>query len=163
MKPGFALSLSSLGVTLLQRAAGGWHEVGFVSLDVDDLAAALAELRETGERHANGPIACKVVIPNDQIRYLSLDASGSEADRRAAAEIALDGATPYRVDELVFDLSNEAERTHVAAVARETLQEAEDFAVMHGFLPVSFVAVPDDMPFLGEPFFGPSQTLVSSG
>ena len=163
MKPGFALSLSSLGVTLLQRAAGGWHEVGFVSLDVDDLAAALTELRETGERHANGPIACKVVIPNDQIRYLSLDASGSEADRRAAAEIALDGATPYRVDELVFDLSDEAERTHVAAVARETLQEAEDFAVMHGFLPVSFVAVPDDMPFLGEPFFGPSQTLVSSG
>ncbi|AFO90491.1 hypothetical protein D1822_03780 [Phaeobacter inhibens] len=164
MKPGFALSLSSTGVGLLQRAAGGWRQIGTVSLDVEDLSAALADLRQLGERHAQGPIACKLIIPNDQIRYLTLDTGTTDLDsRRAAAEQGLDGATPYRVDELAFDLSEDGAKTHVAAVARETLQEAEDFALMHGFLPVSFVAMPQEMNFLGEPFFGASQTLLQSG
>ncbi|ATF19185.1 hypothetical protein [Phaeobacter gallaeciensis] len=164
MKPGFALSLSSTGVGLLQRAAGGWRQIGTVSLDVDDLSAALADLRQLGERHAQGPIACKLIIPNDQIRYLTLETGITDPDsRRAAAEQGLDGATPYQVDELAFDLSEDGAQTHVAAVARETLQEAEDFALMHGFLPVSFVAMPQDMNFLGEPFFGASQTLLESG
>ncbi|GLO71348.1 hypothetical protein MACH17_28650 [Phaeobacter inhibens] len=164
MKPGFALSLSSTGVGLLQRAAGGWRQIGTVSLDVEDLSAALADLRQLGERHAQGPIACKLIIPNDQIRYLTLDTGTTDLDsRRAAAEQGLDGATPYRVDELAFDLSEDGAQTHVAAVARETLQEAEDFALMHGFLPVSFVAMPQEMNFLGEPFFGASQTLLQSG
>ncbi|AHD10462.1 hypothetical protein [Phaeobacter gallaeciensis] len=164
MKPGFALSLSSTGVGLLQRAAGGWRQIGTVSLDVDDLSAALADLRQLGERHAQGPIACKLIIPNDQIRYLTLETGATDPDsRRAAAEQGLDGATPYQVDELAFDLSEDGAQTHVAAVARETLQEAEDFALMHGFLPVSFVAMPQDMNFLGEPFFGASKTLLESG
>ncbi|APG47814.1 hypothetical protein [Phaeobacter porticola] len=164
MKPGFALSFSSHGVSLLQRAAGGWRQIGTVSLDVEDLGAALADLRQLGETYANGPIACKLIIPNDQIRYLSLDTGTSDAaGRRAAAERGLDGATPYRVDELSFDLSEDGAQTHVAAVAHETLQEAEDFALLHGFLPVSFVATPGNMDFLGEPFFGSSQTLLQSG
>ncbi|MFV1528799.1 MULTISPECIES: hypothetical protein [unclassified Phaeobacter] len=164
MKPGFALSLSSTGVCLLQRAAGGWRQIGTVALDVEDLGEALADLRRLGERYAQGPIACKLIIPNDQIRYLTLQTGVTDtADRRAAAERGLDGATPYRVDELAFDLSEDGSQTHVAAVARETLQEAEDFALMHGFLPVGFVAVPGDMDFLGEPYFGASQTLLQSG
>ncbi|WP_405107218.1 hypothetical protein L0Z65_09805 [Phaeobacter sp. BS52] len=164
MKPGFALSLSSTGVGLLQRAADGWRQIGTVSLDVDDLSAALADLRQLGERHAQGPIACKLIIPNDQIRYLTLETGVTDPDsRRAAAEQGLDGATPYQVEELVFDLSEDGAQTHVAAVARETLQEAEDFALAHGFLPVSFVAMPQEMNFLGEPFFGASQTLLQSG
>ncbi|ATG38809.1 hypothetical protein [Phaeobacter piscinae] len=164
MKPGFALSLSSTGVGLLQRAAGGWRQIGTVSLDVEDLSGALADLRQLGERHAQGPIACKLIIPNDQIRYLTLETGVTDPDsRHAAAEQGLDGATPYQVDELVFDLSEDGAQTHVAAVARETLQEAEDFALAHGFLPVSFVAMPQEMSFLGEPFFGASQTLLQSG
>ncbi|MFS4582432.1 hypothetical protein [Phaeobacter sp. C3_T13_0] len=164
MKPGFALSLSSHGVSLLQRAAGGWRQIGTVPLDDEDLDAALANLRQLGERHAKGPIACKVVIPNDQIRYLTFETGTADAtSRRAIAEQGLDGSTPYRVDELSFDLSEDGSQTHVAAVARETLQEAEDFALAHGFLPISFVAIPGDMDFLGEPFFGSSQTLLQSG
>lgn len=155
MRPGFALSLSFEGISLLHRAAGGWRSVGEVALDVPDLAAALSELRDKALRLEPEGFSCKLIIPNDQIRYLTLDTGRSEGEaRRARVREALDGATPYAVDDLAFDISVEGHKTHVAAVARETLAEAESFALEHRFNPVSFVAVPGDQPFLGEPFFG---------
>lgn len=155
MKPSFALSLSFEGIALLHRAAGGWHSVGEVALDVPDLTGALADLRARALRLEPGGIACKLIIPNDQIRYLTLDTGPAEGEaRRSKVRQALDGATPYAVADLAFDISVEGQLTHVAAVARETLAEAEAFAVEHQFNPLSFVAVPGDQPFLGEPFFG---------
>ncbi|MCA0870279.1 hypothetical protein LCL97_05560 [Seohaeicola saemankumensis] len=157
MKPDFALSLSFEGISLLHRAAGGWRTVGDVPLDVPDLAAALNDLRADAMTVAPDGFTCKVVIPNDQIRYLTVETGKFEGEaRRAMVEQALDGATPYAVSDLVFDISIEGTRTHVAAVARETLAEAEAFAVEHQFNPISFVAIPGDKDFLGEPFFGPS-------
>ena len=167
MKPRFALSLSFEGIALLHRAAGGWRSVGEVALDVPDLAGALAGLREMAARLEPEAPHCKLIIPNDQIRYLTLETGSFEGEaRRAMVESALDGATPYRIEELAYDISVEGTRTHVAAVARETLAEAETFALEHGFSPVSFVAIPGDEPFLGEPFFGASrfaETLPGGG
>ncbi|MDK3020318.1 hypothetical protein [Pseudodonghicola flavimaris] len=158
MKPSFALSLSFEGISLLHRAAGGWHLVGEVALDVPDLAGALAELRDRAARLEPNGISCKLIIPNDQIRYMTIDTGAAEGDaRRARVRIALDGATPYQVEDLAFDIAVEGPLTHVAAVARETLAEAEAFAVEHAFDPVSFVAIPGDQPFLGEPFFGAAE------
>ena len=158
MKPGFALSLSFEGISLLHRAAGGWRRVGEVSLDVPDLSAALSELRDTALLLEPRGISCKLIIPNDQIRYLTLETGTTEGEaRRVLVREALDGATPYAVDDLAFDISVEGQMTHVAAVARETLAEAEGFAVEHRFNPVSFVAIPGDQPFLGEPFFGAAE------
>jgi len=155
MKPAFALSLSFEGISLLHRAAGGWRSVGEVALDVPDLAAALSDLRDKALLLEPGGLACKLIIPNDQIRYLTLETGRAEGEaRRALVRKALDGATPYAVEELAFDISVEGDVTHVAAVARETLAEAESFAVEHRFNPVSFAAIPGDQPFLGEPFFG---------
>jgi len=155
MKPGFALSLSFEGISLLHRAAGGWRRVGEVALDVPDLAASLSELREKALLIEPAGISCKLIIPNDQIRYLTLETGRAEGEaRRALVREALDGATPYAVEDLAYDISVEGHTTHVAAVARETLDEAEAFAVEHRFNPVSFVAVPGDQPFLGEPYFG---------
>lgn len=147
--------MSFEGIALLHRAAGGWHTVGEVALDVPDLAVALAALRDKALQLAPGGISCKLIIPNDQIRYMTLETGAAEGEaRRARVRAALEGATPYAVAELAFDISVEGPLTHVAAVARETLAEAEAFAVEHRFNPVSFVAVPGDQPFLGEPFFG---------
>ena len=52
-------------------------------------------------------------------------------------------------------------RTYVAAVARETLAEAEGFAAEHRFNPVCFAAVPDPFTYMGEAFFGPTQVAPS--
>lgn len=159
MKPGFALSLSAEGVVLLHRAAGGWRNVGTVPLDSADLSADLAALGAKGEALEAGG-TCKLIIPNDQIRYLTIETGISDLEsRRRIARAALEGATPYPVDDLAFDLSEEGSKTHIAAVAQETLAEAEAFALDNGFTPASFVAVPGDLDFLGEPFFGSAPSL----
>src|SRR6056297_1489333 len=162
MKPNFALSLSFDGIRLLHRAgASGWHLVGEVALECEDLSADLAALREKAAALDASGLSCKLIIPDDQIRYLDLPAkSAPYGDYDAAAAEALDGATPYALEELAFDCNVEGARLYVAAVARETLQEAENFAADHGFNPVSFVARPEEDGFGTEPFFGETTTAT---
>lgn len=157
MKPNFALSLSFDGIRLLHRAAGGWRIVGDVALDAADLGAELTRLRGAAAALEPGDITTKVLLPDAQIKYLTIETPDmDDAARLETARGALDGATPYAVSDLAFDISADGPRTHVAAVARETLAEAEAFAVEHQFNPVSFAAIPGDKPYLGEPFFGPT-------
>ncbi|RKF14851.1 hypothetical protein D6850_08245 [Roseovarius spongiae] len=153
MKPNFALSLSFDGISLLHRRFPGWVLVDEVSLDTDDLNAALAALHDTATALDPSGLRTKLVIPNDQIKYLSVPAGATEAERDTVRE-ALDGATPYAVDELAFDWARDGDTLHIAAVAHETLAEAEAFALDHAFAPVSFVATPEKGAFAGEPFFG---------
>ncbi len=158
MKPNFALSLSFEGLRLMHRAEGGWALVGEVALDDPDLSGALARLRDVADRLAPQGVTTKLLLPDEQIKYISLDGTQTdESDVRAA----LDGATPYALEDLAYDFSKGGGRTHIAAVARETLDEAESFAIEHAFNPVSFVAVPDPFSFVGEPFFG--QTEAAAG
>ena len=160
MKPGFTLLFSMDGVSLLQRAAGGWRLVGTVAMDQEDPADALARLRAKGEQLSGEPLACKLVIPNEQIRYISVATGETEADERlAAVQDALQDATPYSLEELAYDFCPDGETTHAAAVAIETLAEAETFATENGFLPASFVAAPGENAFLGEPFFGTTRAI----
>ncbi|MFC6760261.1 hypothetical protein ACFQFQ_13420 [Sulfitobacter porphyrae] len=129
-----------------------------MALTADDLNADLAVLRKSATALEPACLRSKLLLPDAQIKYLTIDTPGmSEADRREAARAALDGATPYAVSDLAFDISLDGPRTHVAAVARETLAEAEAFAVEHRFHPVSFAAVPGNSPYLGEPFFGQTE------
>jgi hypothetical protein len=163
MKPSFALSLSFEGIRLLHRSGTGWTIVGEVALDSPDLGGELSILRRTAIALDPAGLRSKIVLPNDQIRYLSIDtARATEAQVRAA----LEGATPYAIDELAWDVSRGGGRTYIAAVARETLDEAESFALDHRFGPVSFAAIPGEFEFVGEPFFGPTKvaaTLLPAG
>ncbi|WP_206779617.1 hypothetical protein [Brevirhabdus pacifica] len=122
------------------------------------MRGTLAMMRRTAAELATGGMTTKLVLPASQILYLTVDAPGpSDEEREAQVRAALDGRTPYDVSELVFDHSPTAGdkgRRLVAVVARETLDEAEAFAVEHRFNPVSFVARPDGDEFAGEPFFG---------
>jgi len=158
MKPSFALSLSFDGIRLLHRAAGGWRVVGDVGLDASDMTAELGALRDRADLLAPGQLFTKILLPDEQIKYLTIPSPGpDEAAQRAAAQDALAGATPYAVDDLAFDISLEGDALHIAAVALETLAEAEDFATQHQFQPVGFAAIPGEAGFLGEPFFGPTE------
>lgn len=161
MKPNFALTLSLDGITLLHRAFPGWHLVGEVTLDSADLAGDLAELRKKALMLDPSGLHCKLVLPNDQIRFLSVDAppDGTPADE--AARAALDGATPYSVDDLAFDCTIAEDRLLIAAAARETLTEAEAFAIEHSFNPVCSVAMPETGDYAGEPYFGATQQYLA--
>ncbi|SEQ99276.1 hypothetical protein [Thalassovita taeanensis] len=155
MKPNFALTLSAEGIGLLHRVPSGWHVVGKVGFGAPDLTTILAELYGFALRLEPKGVISKVVIPNEQIKYLSVTVQSSDpAQQEVQAQQALDGATPYAVGDLAYDWSVEDGQLLIAAVARETLLEAEAFARDHRFNPVSFVATPDAGSFLGEPFFG---------
>ncbi len=156
MKPGFALNLSHDGIGLLHRTPRGWTRVGEVSLDDPGLGETLGFLRKTALGLEPQGLTTKLIIPNSQILYADVTAPGPDAaTRRRQIRAALDGMTPYTVDELVFDWTPlEDGRVRVAVVARDTLQEAEEFAADHRMAPVSFVAMPDEGQFAGEPFFG---------
>ncbi|SPJ30758.1 hypothetical protein [Falsiruegeria mediterranea] len=158
MKPAFALSLSFEGISLLHRAAGGWRLVGDVDINNDTFMQDLSALRDKALLLSPDGISSKLILPNDQIRYLSVNTGSFEGETRTSIiESAVNEATPYTLDELIYDTSPDGHLTHIAVVARETLQEAEDFAASNGFAPVSFVAVPGENDFLGEPYFGPTQ------
>jgi hypothetical protein len=167
MKPSFALTLSNEKVGLLHRSAQGWHPVGEVALSEPELPAALGYLRGSALGLEPQGLSCKLVIPNSEILYLTVRAPGpSAAERQRQIAAALEGRTPYAVDELVFDWSGSGDEVQVAVVAKQTLAEAEAFAVEHRFNPVSFVAMPPPGAFEAEPWFGTTaaaETIVASG
>ena len=167
MKPNFALHFTDDSIALLHRTRRGWVEIGTTPFAVDDLPVALAALREKAEALEPAGISTKLVIPNSQIKYLEISAPGPDAaKRRAQIATGLEGQTPYDVADLVWDHWGKGPVVQVAVLARETLDEAEGFAAANGFNPVSFVAIPDDPAYGGEPWFGPtshSATFLKPG
>jgi hypothetical protein len=167
MKPTFALDLSRDTIALLHRNPKGWLSLGEVAFDAPDLDEAVDYLRKTALGVSPMGMACKIILPNSQILYTEVNAPGpSRNDKRRQIAEALEGRTPYPVEDLVFDWSGKGATVKVAVVARETLDEAEGFAVTHRLNPVSFVAIPPEGSFVGEAWFGPttaSETLLAPG
>jgi len=154
MKPSFALSLSFEGIDLLHRADDGWRAVGRVAFEDEDLGAALTGLREQALLLSPEGITSKLILPEDQIKYVSVPVGKAPAaEHESLAHAAIEGTTPYALTDLAIDWQLDGPVLEVAAVARETLAEAEAFAHEHQFNPVSFVAQPAGA-FPGEPFFG---------
>ena len=157
MKPNFALNVTDDSLGLLHRTRQGWSVVGETRFDRDDLDEALGFLRATATELAPKGVTTKIVIPNSQILFMDVAAPGpDDKARRAQIVAALEGRTPYAVPDLVFDWSGEGAVVQVAVLARETLEQAEGFAVQHGFNPLGFVAIPPEGSFAGEPWFGPT-------
>lgn len=155
MKPNFALRFHEEGITLLHRVSNGWNSVGDVSLEDPDLDAAIARLHSTATSLATAGVSTKLAIPNSQILYRQIPDPGKSASKRKKAiEAALAGATPYELNELVYDWHVTDGQIQIAVVARDTLREAEDFATQHRFNPLAFVATPEADSFEIEPFFG---------
>lgn len=155
MTPNFALSLSFEGIGLLRRMGPRWARIDEVSLDHDDFDAQVIALRDRAE--ALDPTGAQValIIPNEQIRYLDQpDLGGDAAARDLTIRASLDGATPYAVSELRYDHVVSGGRLLIAAVAQETLDEAQGFAREHGFEPVCYLANPAQGEFDGAVFFG---------
>jgi hypothetical protein len=161
MKPNFALNLTHEAIVLLHRTARGWLAIGEAAIDSADLAEALGYLRASAFGLSPQGVTTKLILPNSQILYTEVDAPGPDAPaRRRQVAAALEGRTPYAVEDLVFDIWGKGPRVQVAVVARETLEEAEAFIDQHRFNPVSFVAIPPAGAFGGEPFFGQTQAAA---
>ncbi|HLQ17920.1 MAG TPA: translation initiation factor 2, partial [Tabrizicola sp.] len=162
MKPTFALDLTRETIGLLHRTPKGWLSIGEVAFDAADLPEAMDYLRKTALGLSPLGVATKLILPNSQILYTEIHAPGpSREEKRRQIATALEGRTPYDVADLVFDWSGKGATVKVAVIARETLDQAEGFAVEHRLNPVSFVAIPEEGTFVGEPWFGPTAAAAS--
>ncbi|MFW2587669.1 hypothetical protein [Sagittula sp. SSi028] len=155
MVPNFALALSFEGIGLLRRIGPSWALIDEVPIDHPDLDAAVLAMRDRAMALDPKAVDIALVIPNEQIRYLDLP--DTEEDTDSAIRTALDGATPYPLDQLVWDHARSGGRLQIAAVARDTLDEAESFARDHGFLPLCHLAKAEAGNFDGAVFFGKTQ------
>ncbi|MDB6177030.1 hypothetical protein PAF17_05855 [Paracoccus sp. Z330] len=154
--PEFAMSFTHEAVLLERREGLDWRLLGQVRFAGREMTDTLNALRdESGD--ISGHPDTVLVIPDDQILYTTLTVPVG-ADTLAAVSQALEAATPYKANELAFDWcpseTGDIEILRVAAVARRTLEEAEDFARSQGFVPSGFVARPEDERFDGQPDFG---------
>ncbi len=160
MKPNFALQFTDTSIALLHRSGRGWTLLGETPFDAPDLGEALDYLRKTALGLEPGGFSTKLVIPNGQILFTEIEAPGpSDEERRAQILAALVARTGLAAEEIGFDWSGKGKVVKVAALDRQTLAEAEGFAQEHRFNPVSFVAIPDEGTFSGEPFFGPASAV----
>ncbi len=156
MKANFALSLSFDGITLLERVQKGWCERGSVSLDTDTLSKDMSQLLEHVTSQEHDATNVKLVLPQEQIKYLVLPLISDQTDDEIENFIKqeLEGATPYSVSDLRLDWCLKDAHVYVAAVALETMEEAESFAITHGFTPLGNVAIAPKGAFDGEVHFG---------
>ncbi|NVO54906.1 hypothetical protein HW561_03775 [Rhodobacteraceae bacterium B1Z28] len=153
MKPAFALSFSTTGISLYHHSDDDWFSIGAVALDAPDLTEQMQALRDKGFALEND-LSCKVMIPADQIRYLSISTESLSREESAQkVHDALVESVPYDISELSFDTTTRGPTTYVAAVARQTLTEARAFATEHGFIPTLFSADSSEEEFPQEPHF----------
>lgn len=154
----YALSFSEDAVHLLHREKVpghrvGWRHIGSVEFASAEFRTELADLRAMATGGAEDQmLPVTLLIPDDQILYTTLTVTPG-ADRERAVGKALDGLTPYAVEDLAFDWSGDGDSVRVAAVARQTLQEAQGFAARYGFDGHSYRADPRPGSFPDEPVF----------
>lgn len=155
MKPQFALDLSNTGIRLLQLQGGDEVELGAVALDDPDFDQHIYDLYRIAEDNAKGRVRTLLLIPSSEVLYTRVETG--DGDREARSKVigeALEGMTPYALEDLVFDWRADGDEAAVAAVATMTLQEAESFATARGFNPLGFSSRPVEGAFKGTPDFG---------
>lgn len=166
----YALSFSVDAVHLQRRdrpagqqagtAPPAWRHLGSVEFDAPDFRGDFIRLRQmagdagrtSGEAGDDAPLPVTLIIPDDQILYTTLTVPPG-ADREQAVARALDGLTPYAIEDLSFDWDGTGDSVRVAAVARQTLGEARDFAAQYGFAGREFRAAPKPETYSSEPVF----------
>ena len=164
---GFDLDMAA--VRLMRREAGHWREVAVEKIDSQDIEERLQALAAQIDEGA----AVDVFLPKDQILYTDLTVT-SDATAQDEIERALEGMTPYALEDLAVDWETIAPgRVRVAAIARETLDEAFAFAESRGRAvsgyssladPADFPRMPDfgGMGFETDEDFGPPVAFTSS-
>lgn len=154
MRADFALDLSEEGIVLLRYVpeASGWVPCGSASLDGQSLDKDMRRLEDIARELSGGRFATKLILPPSQLLYAEITV-GSDPDADIKAQ--LESRTPYKIGELLYDVSGTGAIRQIVAVARDTLDEAKGFIGAYGFNPVGFTAIPAAGVFRGEPNLGP--------
>lgn len=158
MKYDFALDFTPEGVRLLQGS--GDDTIVFGSVDFDDphFDTRVEDLRKEAEEVHGGPFATALLLPHSEVLFHTMKVEEGTEIKEDSVRSELEGMTPYAIGDLAYDWKSLSKtQVEIAAVARETLAEADGFAAQHGFGPGPFSTAPNPKAFRGQPSFGASE------
>ena len=120
---------------VMHHAEGVWSRVFSIDLDPDTIDQDMADILARVQDVNSDQRSVNLVLPSDQIKFLTLDHEPDHTKDQItkAIEQALAHETPYAISELRYDYRILDDKVYVAAVAIETLHEAEEFITTHGF------------------------------
>ncbi len=146
---GYDLDMSA--IRLMRRDGKTWREIGAVKIDGPDIEDRLFAM----SAHMDDPSdPVMLFLPRDQILYMDVDIS-TEDSVEVDIHRALDGRTPYVLDELEIDWEMTAPgQARVAAIALETLDEAAAFAEARGLSIAGYSSLAARSDFPRPPDFG---------
>lgn len=133
----------------MRHRLGEWQEFAVEKLEGDDVEARLASL----VAKVKTPASVDIFLPRDQILFTDVKVSG---DTPTTEEIysAMDGRTPYDLADLEIDwVATTPGTARVAAIAVQTLNEAEAFVTRGGLIVRAFSALPAPEDFPRPPVF----------
>lgn len=149
MEKRWGLDLDMSAVRLMRRDEGIWSEIAAEKIDGADIEDRLVAM--IGQIEPGHPV--ELFLPRDQILYTDVDL-GPVGDTPAQIERAMDGRTPYPLDELVLDWEMASSGSaRVAAIARETLEEAAAFAEVRGLGVSGYSSLASEADFPRLPVF----------
>ncbi|MEM8801967.1 MAG: hypothetical protein AAGF55_05485 [Pseudomonadota bacterium] len=124
----WGLDLDMSAVRLMRRSGENWDEVQTEAIDSPDIEERLNAMLSKIDSGAE----VTLFLPLDQILCTDVEIAG-DAETKAEIGRAMDGRTPYALDELVLDWEIVAPgQAKVAAIAQDTLDEAAAFAEVRG-------------------------------
>ena len=142
----WGLDLDMSAVRLMRREGEDWVEQAVEPIDSPDIEERLEKLIAPIED--GGPVV--LFLPRDQILYTVVEVDAGR-DTQAQIERAMEGRTPYTLNELSLDWqSGSRNNVRVAAIARDTLDEAAAFAEVRNLKIAGYSTL-----FSGEDFDGP--------
>ena len=153
----WGLDLDMSAVRLMRREGNDWVEQSVEPIDSPDIEQRLEKLIEPIEK--DQPVM--LFLPRDQILYtvVLLDAA---QEPQSQIERAMEGRTPYALDELSIDWQTGGDdAVKVAAIARDTLDEAAAFAEVRDLKIAGYSTLFSGDDFTGLPKFdGPNVVEV---
>ncbi len=152
----WAFDLSMSAVRLLRRQDGDWQEIAIQKIEGADIEKRLQDLADL----IQPPVPITIFLPNDQILFTEVSIA-SEGNAAAEIHAAMDGRTPYSLEELQIDWELSAQGiASVAAIARDTLSEAQQFAAGRGLEVVGYSSFVDENQFPRLPLFSEPQSAA---
>ncbi|SFG17904.1 type IV pilus biogenesis protein PilP [Palleronia marisminoris] len=157
MKYDFALDFTPEGVRLLKGSGDDQVVFGYVVFNDPHFDTRVEDLRKEAEDDHGGPFATALLLPHSEVLFHTMKVEEGTEITEKAVRAELDGMTPYDIDSLAYDWKTLSKtQAEIAAVARETLAEADAFAAAHGFGPGPYSTPPNSKAFRGQPDFGAS-------
>lgn len=160
----YAFDLSNDGVSLWHRDNGRtWKLLGKVALSAESFSEDIEKLKTGQPLNADGKLIAQIRIPNSEVFASDINLNGVKDDKiQQEVNAFLTRNTPYTADDLIFDLANEPDKdiAYVAAISKETINEARDFITGYGFIAAYYTTKLDKGDFPRRPRFHDTDNLV---